>query len=1185
MKKEKRILSFILSLILALSVLSPAYAADDAKSIFNEIIKEDFEKNSTVVQDLTLEEKIYMVSINAKSVLELIDENYSEEEANKIATKAQEEAIAAIKYIKDVEIRERYVYAANGFSIKCDPIIAKKISYLSQVKNISEANIYEKHVKNVRDTYEIARIAERYNLKGEGMVVAVLDSGVDHTHKDMNVDKDNVKLNEEKVKEIKNKEQITYGTYFNEKVPFAYNYADQNLSVRDKLTERADFSHGTHVAGIIGANAKDDKGVTGIAPNAQILNMKIFSNNPKNPGADEEKIVKAIEDSVKLGADVINMSFGITAGLQDPSDLQQQAIKAATDKGAIVVAAAGNDAYSTFPNRDKKSIDDGTLSAPGIAEEAIQVGSFENSKLVVNSFIAKLSQNEKRIGYYTSDHDPEALKADYDLVDCGLGSKEDVANLNLDGKIALVKRGDIEFKDKKLNVQAKGAIGAIIYNEDGDNKLLPYISTDEKVLIPTLFISNEDGKFLLDNIKNIKVNFTNERIVIDSVNGETASEFSSWGPTPNLGLKPDLIAVGGNVYSTMENNSYGNMSGTSMAAPMISGISALLSQKFKADGIKNNLPNYVKTALMNTAEPKIKDDGKPYSVRLQGAGMVNLEAAVESKVFAKSDGVAKVELKEITNARNIKVDFENNSDDDINFDIEVLGDTFNIDKKSCTVKKGKSSIYITITPKVAANEYVDGYIVFKSSNTKVSLPVLGFNGDWSSLPMFDSIDKDKSIYNQTRLDTADIGPLLTKLKPLGGDELDPKLYAINPDNQNAYWNVLVKFSLLRVAKDFKITVTNEAGEEIKVIEDKENVRKVVSYRDQVKAIVNFDWLWKGGIYDKKLGVQKTVDEGRYYINVYATPDYPNAKPQKISFPLIVDKTAPEVSSNVYFLDDEESVELKVKAKDKGNTASGINKFMFIINGRIYKEDDNALFKLDENGGEYKKIVNLEGKHPFYSINIGATDYANNVDGSKSYVIIKKNSKIDMSIDKTSIKSGEEVKLSYKLNDTNVARYEVSLDNLDDLSYQGTETEQNLKINSNKGKHRIIVKALNKDGLVIDVNYLDINVEDTETEDGLVVSNHTKNYLFRNGEIYTASYQLKNTSAEEKSVSFIIALYDLNDNIVNTAVAEKKLKAGEEANMTNGIKIPDTGKYRLKIFVWDSVKDMNTIVPVNIIKQK
>ena len=1185
MKKEKRILSLVISLIMLITIISPSYAIDESKDIFNEIIKEDFEKNSTLVQDQTLEEKIYMVSINAKSVLELKDEKYSDDEAYKIAQAKLENAIAAVKNIKKVEIREKYLYTANGFSMKCDTITAKKVSYLPQIKSISEANTYEKQVKNVRDTYKIGEIAQKYSLKGDGMVVAVLDSGVDHTHKDMNVDNTGIKLNENKVKDIKSANQITYGSYFNDKVPFAYNYADDSLSVRDTLKERADFSHGTHVAGIIGANAKDGDGVTGIAPNAQILNMKIFSNNPKNPGADEEKIVKAIEDSVKLGADVINMSFGITAGLQDPSDLQQKAIKAATEKGTIVVAAAGNDAYSTFPNRDKKSIDDGTLSAPGIAEEAIQVGSFENSKLVVNSFIAKISQSEKRIGYYTSDNNPEALKGDLELVNCGLGSKEDVENLDLSGKIALVKRGgDIEFKDKKLNVQARGAIGAIIYNKDGDDELLPYISTDEKVIIPTIFISNSDGQYLLDNIDKVKVDFTNERIVIDSKKGDTASEFSSWGPTPNLGLKPDLIAVGGNVYSTIENNSYGNMSGTSMAAPMISGISALLREKFINDGIKNDLPNYVKTALMNTAEPKIKD-GKPYSVRLQGAGMVNLEAAVESKVFAKSNGVAKVELKEITNARKIKVDFENISGGDINFDIEVLGDTFNIDKKSCTVNKGKSSIDITITPTVAANEYVDGYIVFKSSNTKISLPVLGFNGDWSSLPMFDSMDKDKSIYNQTRLDTADIGPLLTKLKPLGGDELDPKLYAINPDNQNAYWNVLVKFSLLRVAKDFKITVTNEAGEEIKVIEDKENVRKVVSYRDQVKAIVNFDWLWKGGIYDKKLGVQKTVEEGRYNINVYATPDYPNAKAQKITFPLIVDKTAPAVSSNVYFLGDEDSVNLKVKAEDNGSPASGINKFIFIVNGKTYKEDDNALFKIDQINGEYHKSINLEGSHPFYSINIGATDYANNVDGSKSYVIVKNNSKIDMKIDKTSIKSGEHVNVSYNLNDASVDRYEVSLDNLDDLLYEGKETQKNIKINASNGKHKMIVKALNKDGLVIDVNYIEINVEDSKTEDGLIVSNHTKNYLFRNAEIYTASYQLKNTSDENKSVSFIIALYDMNDNIINTAVAEKTLKAGEEANMTNGIRIPDTGRYTLKIFVWDSVKDMNTIVPVNIIKQK
>lgn len=1188
MREMKRILSLVISILMLFTMAAPTFASDDVRSLFKEIIKEDFDKTSSIAKDESEEEKIYMVSFNAKSVLDLMDEKHAEKDAYKIAEQAQSKAIATIKEIKAITIREKYLYTANGVSIKCDAITAKKIAQLDLVISISEANVYEKQVKNVRDAYQIAKIAEEYGVKGEGMVVAVLDSGIDHTHKDMNVDNTHLKLDKDKVDKIKSTNKMTYGQFLNDKVPFAYNYADENLSVRDTLKERADFSHGTHVAGIIGANAKDNKGVTGIAPNTQLLNMKIFSNNPRNPGAEEDKIVRAIDDAVKLGADVINMSFGITAGLQDPSDLQQAAIKAATDKGTIVVAAAGNDAFSTFPNKDKRSIDDGTLSAPGIAEEAIQVGSFENSKIVVSSFTASIGNDERKIGYFPSDHDPEALKGDYNLVYCGLASKDEVKDLNLEGKVALVKRGGgIEFKDKKLNVQERGAIGAIIYNKDGDDELLPYISSDDKVLIPTLFISNTDGKYLFENIDKVKVNFKNERIVVDATKGNKASQFSSWGPTPNLGLKPDVIAVGGNVYSTMENDSYGNMSGTSMAAPMISGISALLRQKFAKDGVKAaDMPMYIKRALMNTAEPKMEETDKPYSVRLQGAGMVNPKAAIESRVFASSNGLAKLELKEINESKTIKIDFENKSDKEENFDISVLGDTFTVDKTSYTAAKGKSTLSLNISPTVSENEYVDGFIVFKSSNAKISMPVLGFKGDWASLPMFDSIDKENSLYKQTRLDTADIGPLLTKLKPLGGDELDANRYAINPDNKDAYNNVLVKFSLLRVAKDFRITVNNEAGEEIKVIEDKHNVRKVVSYRDPVKAIVNFDWLWSGGIYDKKLGIQKTVDEGKYNINVFARPDDPNAQMQSISLPLIIDKSAPKVESDTYLIDDaKDGVDLKIKAEDKGKPASGINKFMFIINGKTYKEDDNALFKLDKDADTYNKNLKLEGKHPFYSIHVGATDYANNFDSTRSYVIVKNNSKIVMAADKNSIMNGEEINLSYKLDDTNVDRYQVSLDNLDDLLHEGNETKQSLKINSSNGKHKIIVKALNKDGLVIDVNYVEIEIKESKTEDGLVVSNNTKNYIFRNGEIYTASYQVKNTSDEEKSVSFIIALYDMNDNIINTAVAEKTLKAGEEANMTNGIKIPDTGKYKLKIFVWDSVKDMNTIVPVNIIKQK
>ena len=83
------------------------------------------------------------------------------------------------------------------------------------------------------------------------------------------------------------------------------------------------------------------------------------------------------------------------------------------------------------------------------------------------------------------------------------------------------------------------------------------------------------------------------------------------------------------------------------------------------------------------------------------------------------------------------------------------------------------------------NEYVDGFIEFSTGDVKVTLPVLGFNGKWADLPMFDSADKENSIYNETRLDTAVINPVYTKLKPLGGDEKDPNHFAINPDDEGA----------------------------------------------------------------------------------------------------------------------------------------------------------------------------------------------------------------------------------------------------------------------------------------------------------------------------------------------------------------------------------------------------------------
>ncbi|TKV35121.1 hypothetical protein FDX20_00830, partial [Citrobacter sp. TBCS-11] len=108
---------------------------------------------------------------------------------------------------------------------------------------------------------------------------------------------------------------------FNSKVPYGFNYADNNDTITD---DKVDEQHGMHVAGIIGANGTGDdpaKSVVGVAPEAQLLAMKVFTNSDTSATTGSATLVSAIEDSAKIGADVLNMSLGSDSGnqtLEDP---------------------------------------------------------------------------------------------------------------------------------------------------------------------------------------------------------------------------------------------------------------------------------------------------------------------------------------------------------------------------------------------------------------------------------------------------------------------------------------------------------------------------------------------------------------------------------------------------------------------------------------------------------------------------------------------------------------------------------------------------------------------------------------------------------------------------------------------------------------------------------------------------
>ena len=263
------------------------------------------------------------------------------------------------------------------------------------------------------------------------------------------------------------------------------------------------------------------------------------------------------------------------------------------------------------------------------------------------------------------------------------------------------------------------------------------------------------------------------------------SDFSSWGVTPELTLKPDITAPGGNIKSATVNNGYTTKSGTSMAAPFASGAMAIVKQYVEQKNLAESETGkaaLVSSLLMSTADLVMAGDA-PYSPRKQGAGSVNIAAATSSKAYLTSmNGTRpKVELgddaqKSGSEAEEFKLLIL--SEESLSY---TVGGYIQTDGQDVTKQIGGKDVHqvtelpyllgkitaqsvtvpskgtVTVTVPVVLDEddkayldanfengtYVEGFVTLTPASDVqpvLSIPYMGFYGDWTQAPIIDATD-------------------------------------------------------------------------------------------------------------------------------------------------------------------------------------------------------------------------------------------------------------------------------------------------------------------------------------------------------------------------------------------------------------------------------------------------------------
>ena len=392
----------------------------------------------------------------------------------------------------------------NGVALQTAYGNLEKIAAISGVERVHIANRYAPpEVVKMESSNEMTGLAgfQRSGYNGSGTVIAVLDTGITPSHEAFGVYDgmlEQAALTENEAEAAI--EELGYGAWLSEKIPFSYDYADMDDDATDDSS-----GHGTHVSGIAAGYAETWDGAAsfiGSAPDAQILAMKIFSDWG---GTDSSIYFKALEDAYLLGADVINMSIGAQNGFTYDQELEDEVFgniyETLAEHGVAIVVAAGNEDSmaanaSTWAGPGLVTsdyADYGVVGSPATYGRNLAVASAENAEYPMHYIEA----GGRKILYYDADGNQffNAFGGEENLefaVIPGYGTREDFQGVMVEGRIALISRGEISFQEKVENAAFFGAVGALIYNNDEG---VIYMAIDWYD-VPAASITKEDGEYL-----------------------------------------------------------------------------------------------------------------------------------------------------------------------------------------------------------------------------------------------------------------------------------------------------------------------------------------------------------------------------------------------------------------------------------------------------------------------------------------------------------------------------------------------------------------------------------------------------------------------------------------------------------------------------------------------------------------